>query len=335
MSLDAYLSPVSEEKPAGIDLDETGFLFTLDAMVGWADGAPHSLAEWRQIDEKVHEGLQQSRDLRLAVLSAVSLLNVEGLSGFARGIHFLRRYLEASWEYTYPPVDEDGAADARRNTLLNLTSYPRVLRPLHRCTLISQPGIGAFSAFDVDVAEGKAEWPADETREAPSSGAVGAAFEGAGEATIRELFTTADQLLEDLHGLARAFDQRASETGSPPLDRLLTLITRIRTIAKDRLPEEPQPVEEHALHNGNGAVPGEPIMVAAGPPGAVRTRKDAIAAMERVIRYFAESEPTSPVPLLLERAIRLADADFVTIVEDLAPDALVQARLLRGRQQDS
>ena len=42
------------------------------------------------------------------------------------------------------------------------------------------------------------------------------------------------------------------------------------------------------------------------------------------------AEPSSPIPLLLERAKRLVSKDFLEVLADIAPDALATARTAAG-----
>jgi type VI secretion system protein ImpA len=71
----------------------------------------------------------------------------------------------------------------------------------------------------------------------------------------------------------------------------------------------------------------------AGAVGVIRSRDDAIRALDRVADFFRKSEPSSPIPLFLERAKRLVAKDFLEVLADVAPDALAQARLVGGVKQ--
>jgi type VI secretion system protein ImpA len=64
--------------------------------------------------------------------------------------------------------------------------------------------------------------------------------------------------------------------------------------------------------------------------GAIRSRDDAVRALEAVARFFRETEPSSPVPLFLDRAKRLVSKDFLEVLADVAPDALAHARAAGG-----
>jgi len=53
-------------------------------------------------------------------------------------------------------------------------------------------------------------------------------------------------------------------------------------------------------------------------------------ALDRIIEYYAKHEPSSPLPILLHRARRLVGADFMTIIQDIAPGGLDNVRLIGG-----
>jgi type VI secretion system protein ImpA len=60
------------------------------------------------------------------------------------------------------------------------------------------------------------------------------------------------------------------------------------------------------------------------------SRHDALAAIERACRYFENHEPSSPVPLLLRRAQRLAPKTFLEIIADVCPNAIEQVTAVSG-----
>ncbi len=62
------------------------------------------------------------------------------------------------------------------------------------------------------------------------------------------------------------------------------------------------------------SAPGGPA-----PRYAVANRAQAIALLDEVHRYFRRSEPSSPVPMLCERARALAERDFMGVLRDVLP----------------
>jgi type VI secretion system protein ImpA len=62
----------------------------------------------------------------------------------------------------------------------------------------------------------------------------------------------------------------------------------------------------------------------------LNSREDALHALELAAAYFRTNEPSSPLPLLIDRAKRLAPLPFLEILRDLAPDGLAQAQTVAG-----
>ena len=57
-------------------------------------------------------------------------------------------------------------------------------------------------------------------------------------------------------------------------------------------------------------------------------------SLDRIMQYYERQEPSSPVPILLARAKRLVNADFMTIMRDLAPSGLDNVNMVGGLQDD-
>jgi type VI secretion system protein ImpA len=68
--------------------------------------------------------------------------------------------------------------------------------------------------------------------------------------------------------------------------------------------------------------------------GEARTREDVLKLLDQVCAYYAKHEPSSPVPLLVERAKRLASMSFLDIVRDLADKGLPQVEAWIGKEAD-
>ena len=51
--------------------------------------------------------------------------------------------------------------------------------------------------------------------------------------------------------------------------------------------------------------------------------------------YYKSHEPSSPIPLLLERAKRLVNADFLTIMQDMAPQGIDNVHLIGGIEDEN
>jgi type VI secretion system protein ImpA len=57
----------------------------------------------------------------------------------------------------------------------------------------------------------------------------------------------------------------------------------------------------------------------------VQSRAQALALLDMVQRYFRHAEPSSPVPMLCERARALAQRDFMGVLKDVLPKSALKA----------
>jgi type VI secretion system protein ImpA len=63
----------------------------------------------------------------------------------------------------------------------------------------------------------------------------------------------------------------------------------------------------------------------------ISCREDVVRLIEKICEYYQQHEPSSPLPLLLQRCKRLVAANFLDIIRDLAPDAVAKMEGLRGK----
>ena len=64
--------------------------------------------------------------------------------------------------------------------------------------------------------------------------------------------------------------------------------------------------------------------------GAIKSPNDVLRAMDLINEYYARNEPSSPVPLFVNRAKRLVSADFMTIMNDMATTGMEEVRAISG-----
>lgn len=71
---------------------------------------------------------------------------------------------------------------------------------------------------------------------------------------------------------------------------------------------------------------GSPLSLRPGgsPQYRIETRPQAIALLEQVQRFFRHSEPSSPVPMLCDRARALAERDFMGVLREVLPKAALK-----------
>jgi type VI secretion system protein ImpA len=79
-------------------------------------------------------------------------------------------------------------------------------------------------------------------------------------------------------------------------------------------------VERLAALEGDGADAEARPDDSALAPRSVGSRPEAIALLDQVRAFYRATEPTSPVPLLIERARTFAEQDFMSLLKDVLPE---------------
>jgi type VI secretion system protein ImpA len=319
-------TPIQDDRPCGENLEETQLMAAIDADQLF--GQPVALdptLPWPEIKGRAIEALRKSKDFRLLTYLSAAVLRTDGLLPFLDSLAVASRWLATYWAEVFPLIDED--AIVRRNALSGFADPHAVLDPLRRAPLVSSRQHGRFSFRDIEMASGQTQ-PV-EGEEVPDGRLIDSAFAS----------VPLDGLTGVLQGLTaavaaiKAIDARMrSEGGSeaaPEFDRLLAQLARMEAVVRKQLAARP---------DAAGLVGGEASGAdgAAGPAavGAIRSRQDGVRAMEAVAEFFRQNEPSSPVPLLLERGVRLVSKSFLEVLADMAPDAVAQARAAAGLKKD-
>jgi type VI secretion system protein ImpA len=69
--------------------------------------------------------------------------------------------------------------------------------------------------------------------------------------------------------------------------------------------------------------------------GEIASRDDVVRALEKICDYYARHEPSSPLPLLLQRCKRLATMSFIEIVKEMVPDGMSQVEIIAGKREET
>jgi len=351
MEIDQLLAPVSAEVPWGEDLEyDPGFREMEQAAQGKPEQQfgdtfiPAEGPDWPKVERLARELFARTKDLRVGLLLTRALTRNGGLPGFSAGLSLLHGLLEKYWDKLHPQLDPDDDNDPtmRLNLLGSLADGDTMLRDLREVEIVHSRAVGRFSFRDIQVATGRITPAEDAEEDLPTSAGIEAAFMDCDE----------EELVGNHEGLSRAretigFIQSCLEERVGP-DRVVdfgplgTLLQELGKILQERM---------GARGIGTAAAGGEPQITAGGPeagpdaspaatpaaatlPGEVNSRQEVIRLLDKACAYFERNEPSSPVPLLLKRAKRLAGKDFLEVIRDMAPDGVSQVEMIGGVEQE-
>lgn len=305
--------------------------------------------DYREVQKKALEVLERSHDLRAAVFLGDALLHSEGLTGFADVTTYMRGCLEDFWETCHPELDEDdGDPTMRINAVQDLCGQPDgmagaspLYRSLRRAPLSESRGFGRFSLREIEIAEGVMTAPSD-MEHIPDTATIGAAFQDSDEEILAERLAAVRTAEENVRAISAVFDEQTPGQG-PDLSALIKLLQqiskRIASYANMSAEEDAAEAAEDAaaeggLDDSGAAAPAAGGRAVASAPGAINSPADVSNTLDRIISYYRRAEPSSPLPILLERCKRLVGADFLTIMNDMAPQGVENVHLIGGIDED-
>jgi type VI secretion system protein ImpA len=333
------LQPITEERPCGENLEDSPLLASFDAFRLFGQSRPLDAQpepnekwipkpvdsqEWVEIRDKALEALAKSKDLRLLATLGTALLRTDGVPAFSETLNVASQWLGMYWSQTYPLVDED--AVLRRNALNCFADPMAVVDGLRRVPLVRSREHGIFALRDVDIATHQLT-PTDSDKQVDEN-QLNAAFASMPLADLSQLHESVVKAVASLGRIDASMRDAAGSEATPSFDALTAQLARMTHVLRGQL----------ALHpDGAGAVPGGDDVASAGAGGAlgaVKSRQDAIRALDAVAAFFKNTEPSSPIPLFLARAKRLVSKDFLEVLADIAPEAVAQARSAGGLKAD-
>jgi len=337
------LPDLSGDQPCGPNLE-------FDAAYGELERAAQGKAEqqygdtiipaeepvWKDVAAQATALCGRTYDLRVLVTLATAQLQLKGLAPFCEVIGQIRYLLAERWAHVHPQLDpeDDNDPTLRANALLPLLNMARVIRPVRELPLAASRRDGAVSWRVLGIFSGAIE--PEPNVERKTEQAVRAAFNETGAAVLQATKAVLDDCIGEIAGIGQAFDANAGYGYAPDLSPLSKLLTEMSRLIGQFMPDEaaaaePEP-EADITPGESGPTAAEPAArprsaaVTAAALTAVTTRADAVRLMDLVCRYYETYEPSSPLPLLIGRARRLADKGFLEILQDLAPDGLMQAQ---------
>jgi type VI secretion system protein ImpA len=335
LDLERLVAPIAEDNPTGEDLEYDAEFMELERI---AQGKPERVMgnevlaaedpDWGEVESKAEQLLGRSKDLRVAVHLARAALARHGVAGLADGLSLVQRMLDTYWDGIHPRLDPDDDNDptSRVNCLLPLADRAGFVAMIRAIPIVSSRQLGRFSFRDYLIAIGELQAPAAAESPPADINQIEGAFQ---EASVESLSETNAQLeiaLASATAINSGIAERVGSGYAPDLDPLQKTLRDLRNLIVERLAQRGVGT---VVSESDGGVEGA-VVTARTAPGEIASREDVVAALDRVCDYYQRHEPSSPVPLILRRAQRLARMDFMEILRDMTPSGVAEAAVIGG-----
>ena len=339
MDVPLLLTAVSATSPCGEDMEyDAQFLQLERDAKGQPERSmgdsilPAEPPEWRSIQQQSLDLLQRSKDLRITHFLLQSTLALQGVAGLAEVLTLIDALLRQYWAELHPRLDADDDNDptVRINALPGLTcetnirllresilTRSRTFGPVTLRAALNASGLQSFADEQLGNQQLNAAFLDSDPEQLQATRDALSAARAACEAI--------EQQVNDQVGSAQGVDLSALKQ---PLKQALQLLNQA-VPGTDRSSDPEAVSEDNAPSVDNAAAPAAPR-----PSGDIATRDDVLRSLDKILAYYTRHEPSSPLPVLLNRAKNLVHADFAAIVRNLIPDGMSQFENLRGPESE-
>ncbi|MGC8539760.1 MAG: type VI secretion system protein TssA [Phycisphaerae bacterium] len=353
LNIEPLLQPLAAERPCGEDLSYDPDFMELERLI---QGTPEremgdvkiaaEEPDWRDISRRCQELLARTRDLRIMVYLTLAELKLRGAPGFRDGIVLIQKSLESFWPTLYPALDPDDNNDPtfRVNAIAAMSPqgdvYGDILKfpdRLRSMVLADSKQIGRICLRDILISRGELTPPEGEEKKDP--GIIDAAFKSANPESVALISRAIDESIAAWDAMDAALTAHVPPDHAVDLQGSRKILSAIQAAMRHHMgAAENKSSEASAASSGGSGASAASAAVAQAMPhkaggfsvGSIASRADCNRAIDEICRFLEATEPSSPVPLLLKRAQRLIDKNFIDVISDLSPDTLAAIRALAG-----
>ncbi|HEV2319442.1 MAG TPA: type VI secretion system protein TssA [Verrucomicrobiae bacterium] len=340
INAEELLKPISDEKPCGEDLSYDAGLQELETLIKGKPETQFSPAEepdWKSLRERCLELWGRSKDLRVATTLSLAVLKTDGLPAFRESLAVVKGLLEGHWDTCYPLLDPaDNNDPTQRVNIVAALATPigtygdpmRLLERLREAPMTDSRQMGRISLLDIINSE--AGTAAMDGAPALSAAQIEAAFRDTDTETLQKLNQSVMDSIQLVKDLDTFLTTRVGPDKAPDLTelpkQLIEIQRRLSSYAGGAVGQSV------SATGSDGAAAGAAPGAAQAISGDIQSRQDVIRMLEKICEYYQRREPSSPVPYILQRAQRLAEMDFMQIIDDLTPESLKEIQRITGEK---
>jgi len=344
ISLEEMAIALEGESPAGENLEYDPLYMEMDAL---AVAVPDSQMgestiegrgpDWKKLRENCRSLWGKTRDLRVAAYLTIVETADGDLADCTASFKLLLFLLCDMWDTMYPRLDPDDSNDPteRINILAMLSPAPgafndpimfiskfRTLRLVPPLPYTLRDHLISINEFE--AADGQSFTPdliVGEIMRLPPE-------------EVEKQAALAAELKQTVEAICDAADEKMSDGYSLNMDSLLAEINKLCKFFSGFV--HAGAGGESAAADTEGASSPSAENVSAGASGfnlaafKPANRADALLMLRKGAEYFQRQEPNSPIPLLINRALRFSEMSFIDLLGDIVPDALSQGKNILG-----
>lgn len=360
------LSPVSAESVSGENCEYDELYLALDELALGTEESEmgDSVIEgkdpdYRTLYKNTLSLWSKTRDLRVASFFTLSSLCLFGLDGLKDGLRLIEYLVKEQFDTFYPQLDPDDDNDPteRINILAMLSPTDgafsdayHVLAHIRELKLVPELD---YTLKDYLVLTGYLE-----SKEDKDLSSLLAQIATVPVSSVASQLEKVEQILVINQNLCSIFNEKVGDRGYLTMDSMdhelnylknlySSVIKNSNQTLADTKESSDEAVSTEANHEPeNNLGNTKTVALKAQDPllapqtfnlesYKVKNRNDALLLLKKSSEYFQVAEPTSPVPFLINRALKMANMNFMDLLGEIDQNALDRGREQFGVKPDN
>jgi len=345
--IDRFLVPISPENPCGESLRYEGTYDKIEqARREDNPNLPQGIwqkdlkqADWSVVEAICTEALEKrSKDLQLAAWLLQAWIRLHGFNGAVRGLALMHALCERYWDGLFPAI-EHGDLEFRLGPIRWVNEKLSLDLKLVPITKPTSEDVRPYSWADWEPLLRAAAKPAADAGENTV-----ARFQQSLQMTPGEWLVATHRDVHDAIAECAAFDELIDEKAgdlAPGILRVRAVLEEIFGLLDDVLRHahsgtivpvlDTAEVPEDQLDQAEA---GLPVLAEQAPAVTIRSRAEAYRLLEAAADFLQRTEPHSPTPYLVRRAVSWGKMSFNELLPELIRNNSELSEIVRLLQVD-
>lgn len=284
---------------------------------------------WKLVKNNCIKLCGETHNLEVVVSLTQALMHLDGFSGLAEGSELLAGLVDKYWDCVHPQLDPDDNDPIERLNMFAIFEDFNYLLTVQKVVLISSKGVGSVSIYD--IRQSKSPTDGDSNSNAVDGQLIEAIFKSSPDDQKESIYAYLEQSIRNFEKVSSLLgeEEYVGASNAPNFSGLLKILKEAKAAVGEYL-GRPEEVMEGGGSDEQVENASSPIVA---KPKGINNRQDVISAIQEIEEYYYKNEPGSPIPFLLQRAKNLVDKDFMSLMEDIAPDSLHQVGVVLGNNE--
>ncbi|WP_071059060.1 type VI secretion system protein TssA [Pelistega sp. MC2] len=296
--------------------------------------------DWSKVENLAISLCARTCDLRILAILTWAWTAQRGIIGYAQGLTIVRHALNEFWDAVYPlVVEDDGYEDPmpRMNTILALVDLQSIVPSLKQSLILTESYEKLTLRDAEQIIEGNRadDFPGGKVR-------LGQMLYQ-GKQSSDPLVLAIEEVNSALEQIKELVAEKLGFEWAPDFKGVSELFKSLVGLLENVESSEDEESTDNQVESGNtvdvvtdaeSAPATESIKVTSWREVQIKTRADAMLALEKASAYFEVFEPSHPAPFLIKRVQQTIPLNFYEMLKNLTPNSHEQFDMWLPKEED-